>query len=262
VSLLFSAEKESHWYTRQGVACHTVPRKSGVGNRSVNLRWDRHLGLLPSVTNILSIKSKRVLEAWKLTQAVLSALTLPKNNGEELDAFAKRVVEDMEAEGKKASEFGANVHRYAERFNMGISEVDPKLEPYVESYKEWFKQNVKRVLFAERILVNRKIGYAGTADLGVELNDSRIVFADFKTQKVKDKPEFYREWLLQLVAYGHCEDITPPDAYMSIVIDSTKPAPVAVHEWKEDYNDAWIAFRAFAYGWCWEHRYWPGKVGL
>ena len=66
---------------------HTVPSAKGEA-RATTLRDARKLGLLPSVTNVLGVINKPELVEWKMTQAVLAALTLPRRDGGGEDGFA------------------------------------------------------------------------------------------------------------------------------------------------------------------------------
>jgi hypothetical protein len=102
-------ERTSHWYSRTGEPCHTVPARSGE-LRPTNVRDARKLRLLPSVTNVLGVLNKPELAQWKMEQAVLAALTLPREQGEELDAFAHRVVEDSQGRMQSAMDFGTAFH--------------------------------------------------------------------------------------------------------------------------------------------------------
>lgn len=52
---------------------------------------------LSSVTNVLGVLVKPGLDAWKIEQGIVSALTLPRHPGEELGDFAHRVVADNKA---------------------------------------------------------------------------------------------------------------------------------------------------------------------
>ena len=70
-----------HWYTRSGESAYTVIGKNGK-ERNTTLRDAREHSLVPSVTTILKCASSPGLEAWKQTQVLLSALTLPKRDGE------------------------------------------------------------------------------------------------------------------------------------------------------------------------------------
>src|SRR5262252_4924511 len=105
---LFSPES-AHWYRRDGEPLHSVLSSKGE-LRPTTLRDARKLGLLPSVTNVLGVIHKPELVEWKVTQAVLAALTLPRGQGEELGVFAKRVVEDAQSQVRGAAEFGKAFH--------------------------------------------------------------------------------------------------------------------------------------------------------
>ena len=88
----FSSDS-THWYTSAGQPMHTVIGANGKA-RSATLADARKQDLLPSVTNILGVVNKPALTEWKMQQAVLSSLTLPRLEGEGTDAFADRVVAD------------------------------------------------------------------------------------------------------------------------------------------------------------------------
>lgn len=259
-------EKSSHWYTRLGEPCHKVPKKDGSGLRDVNLRWDRHLSLLPSVTNVMSVKAKPAITDYMITQALMAAVTLPRTEGETADAFMERVIVDMDQHRKKASEFGSAIHNYSEVY-PGDKSLDPDLEPYASDHKRWLDENVSEFLWTEKTLVNEKIGYAGTADRYVRLKDGRSALLDLKTQQIKERatktkgpvkndPAFYPEFEYQLVAYGRCLD-EEPDAYISVVIDSLAPGPCHVYEWPlGGRRNAWRAFLACHFLWSLDRNYW------
>ena len=58
--------------------------------------------------------SKQGLMNWKEEQAILSALSLPRNDGEADTAFAKRVVLDSRKEVEAAAARGTQIHALAE----------------------------------------------------------------------------------------------------------------------------------------------------
>jgi len=242
-------ESNSHWYRRDGSSIHTTIGKNGLP-RPTNLKDAREHGYLPSVTSILKVKSKPQLEAWKQEQAIMAALTLPRSHDEPEDMFAKRVVQDMDRQGKEAAEFGTRIHNYIERTHLNIphqGEFD--LLEYCRSYSTWFGENITEVIHAEKVLVNDRENYAGTVDLvAIHKEWGRIVL-DVKTQKVKDKPNFYFEWALQLAAYGNC--IEEPVKLVSCIIDSGKPAEPVFKVW-EDYDGALKAFQCCHYLWRYE----------
>jgi hypothetical protein len=229
---LISRERPAHWYYPDGRACHTLPKKDGSGEKNTTLADARKLGLLPSVTSILSIKAKPGLDAWKLEQAILSALTLPKGSEETEDAFAKRIVVDMEEQAAKAAEWGTKIHAECEDMHKtGVLVRHDDTFPYIEDYERWFKVNIREVLHAENTVVNTRLGYAGRVDLVARHKDWGLVIMDLKTQKVKKEPVFYEEWGMQLAAYRDCFDSSAEMEMMSVIIDSAKAAPVAVKLW-------------------------------
>ncbi|MDR1190640.1 MAG: PD-(D/E)XK nuclease family protein [Verrucomicrobiales bacterium] len=236
MSQLINTEKASHWYYPDGRACHTVPRADGAGERATTLRDARKLGLLPSVTQILKVKAKPGLENWKLEQAILSALTLPRGTEESDTAFAQRVVKDMDEEAARAAAWGTKIHACCEGLHAGgVLVADEQTRPFVADYERWVKAELSNTAQAEVTLVNQKLGYAGRVDLVAVHREHGPVVVDLKTQKVRDgQAVFYPEWALQLAAYA----AALPGQYRlaSVVINSLEPSAVAVKFWAEaDY---------------------------
>ena len=199
------------------------------------MRDARKLGLLPSVTNVLGVINKPELVEWKMTQAVLAALTLPRNAGEDLGVFAKRVVEDAQSQVKGAAEFGSAFHAGAEQVAKSL-EVDPA-GPYaawLNLHRGWFQANCVRVVWTERVLVNVELGYAGTADLLVEHQAYGLTLVDYKTQGVKAGKiaRAYGAWCLQLAAYRRA--IGRPMACLSVIVNSTEPTAPVERVWSEE----------------------------
>ena len=235
---LFNPEN-AHWYRRDGEPLHSVLSAKGEP-RPTTLRDARKLGLLPSVTNILGVINKPELVEWKMTQAVLAALTLPRKDGEDLGVFAKRVVEDAQSQVKGAAEFGSAFHAGAEQVAKSL-EVDPA-GPYaawLNLHRAWFQANCIRVVWTERVLVNTELGYAGTADLLVEHQQYGLTLVDYKTQGVKPGPggrpagpRAYGSWCQQLAAYRRA--IGRPMACLSVIVNSTEPTAPVEHVWSEE----------------------------
>src|SRR5512134_1075871 len=204
---LFNSDS-AHWYRRDGVPMHTVPSAKGEP-RPTTLRDARKLGLLPSVTNILGVIAKPELTAWLQEQAVLAALTLPRNAGEGEAEFAQRVVADAQSERDTAASFGTALHHGAERVAQTL-EVDPQdpIAPWLRLYRAWFQSNALSVVWTERALVNLSLGYAGTADLLIQHPVHGLTLVDIKSQGVKvladghqAKATAYKRWCYQLAAY-------------------------------------------------------------
>ena len=240
---LIERQQPSHWYLRDGQPYHEVAKKDGSGMRSVTLADARKVWAFPSVTNVLGIIAKPGLEAWKIEQGILAALTLPRRDGEDLGLFAKRVVADMSNEVEKAADFGTAIHNACELYaREKVVPSSEALQPYMKDWMRWFDENVERVDCLEKVFVARDLGFAGRVDMVAKLRDTGWAVVDFKTQKIKrsakgePKPAFYETWPLQLAAYHYAAtlDATKPiSALVSVVIDSAVPGPVHVKDWGE-----------------------------
>ncbi len=240
---LFSPDK-AHWYQRDGVPLHSVLSAKGslqtATMRPTTLRDARKLGLLPSVTNILGVIAKPELTAWLQEQAVMAALTLPRNPGESEDAFARRVVEDSLTTRDGAADFGTAFHHGAERVAQTL-EVDPQhpAAAWLQHYRVWYQANCVRAHWTEKVLVNRTIGYAGTADLFIEHVVHGPALVDLKTQKISTargdarptSPKPYKSWCYQLAAYRQA--LGRPVKCMNLIVNSVEPAPPIEHVWSD-----------------------------
>lgn len=242
---------------------HSVPSAKG-DPRPTTLRDARKLGLLPSVTNILGVIAKPELVEWKMTQAVLAALTLPRRPGESEDDFAKRVVEDAQSRVKTAADFGSAFHAGAEHVAKTL-EVDPA-GPYAAwlgLHRDWYQANCVRMVWTERVLVNTELGYAGTADLLVEHQQHGLTLVDYKTQGVKpgSAARAYGSWCQQLAAYRRA--IGRPMACVNVVVNSAEPSAPVEHLWTEDELRAgWESFEAALVIWRNEKAYDPRLAPL
>ena len=104
------AAESTHWYTRDGLPMYTVPSKKDGSPRNTTLRDARELNLIPSVTTILNVAAKPGLTAWLQEQAILAALTLPRDEDEPESVWLKRVVQDSKQQGKDAADKGTEIH--------------------------------------------------------------------------------------------------------------------------------------------------------
>jgi hypothetical protein len=259
---LFTSDK-THWYQLNGVPLHTVPSLKGEP-RPTTLRDARKLGLLPSVTNILGVIAKPELTAWLQEQAVLAALTLPRIEGESEDAFARRVVTDSQTIRDGAADFGTAFHHGAERVAQTL-EVDPadKAAPWLRHYRDWFQASAQTLHWTERVLVNPKLGYAGTADLLIQHPVHGLTLVDLKTQGVKPgaKATAYKSWCYQLAAYRAA--LGQPVTCLNLIINSREPAPPVEHRWTDaELDGGWRAFQAARLLWTVEKNFDPLEAAL
>src|SRR5262245_46257086 len=254
---LIERQAPSHWYLRDGRPFHEIANASGTGNRPVTLRDARKVMAFPSVTNVLGVLAKPGLDAWKIEQGIMAALTLPKAPGEPLDVFARRVVEDMGEQVEKAVDFGSAIHNACEVYALNKQvPTDPALLACFEPWRRWFDENVERIGSIEQVFVHSEHGYAGRVDMVALLKGIGWCVVDFKTQRVKRsakgeaKPTFYEAWPLQLAAYRQAVLATGAKSVtglVSVVIDSAEPGPVHVRLWNSmnapfvDYFGSFLA---------------------
>ena len=101
--------ESGHWYRQDGSPAYTITGKNGK-DRPTTLRDARQLSLVPSVTTILGVAAKPALDLWKQQQVLLSALTLPKADGESEMDWINRILLDSKETGKNAAKRGTKIH--------------------------------------------------------------------------------------------------------------------------------------------------------
>ena len=268
--ILIKRESASHWYWSDGTPFHDTERADGKGLRSVTLRDARKVRAFPSVTNILSILAKPGLDAWRIEQGIVAALTLPRRDDETLDAFAKRVVTDMSEQVTQAADLGSAIHAACEVYatSKALPE-NPEVAALFAPVREWFDADVERIDCIERVVTHSEWGYGGRVDMVAKLKSTGSwAVVDFKTQKVKRdakgalKPTFYEAWPLQLEAYRQAilaeAARKQPLDIVSLVISSIEPVPVMLKVWPREEQTAY--YRAFLNArnlWVWLKGYCP-----
>ena len=248
------AAESAHWYTKQGKPMYKVPRAKGDGMRATTLADARKLDLVPSVTMILGCAAKPGLEAWKARQILEAALTLPRLQGESLDDYATRVIEDSKAQGRKAAERGTDLHTAIEDFIRGQQSLlwQAHCEKVAESLNQYgidILQGKPEHSFAS------PLGYGGKIDW----HNEEIVM-DFKTKaNLSAKQLAWPEHCWQLAAYraGLVEKYWPKRLLnIFIGVDDTD---VRIHEWTpEDADKGWEVFECLLNFWQitnnWNHK--------
>ncbi len=185
----------SHWYLvdpKKGIkSFHTVPYAGKRGKngetRKTTLRDARKVNAFPSVTNILGVLHKDFLEAYKVNQAILAALTLPKIDGESEDEFAKRVVTDSKEHAASAARLGSRLHEVGADYLKGITSKDSikegeivegrRLEDVAKPLRDLIEDILPAGMYTPEELsefyVSHPIGFAGTCDGFVWLDTSK-----------------------------------------------------------------------------------------
>ena len=249
MSSLVSVKSSAHWYfPATGEACHEVPMTS-KGNegkmRNTTVADARKMGLYPSVTTIISLLDKPFLVAWKVEQAILSALTIPAIDGESVDDLARRVISDAEAQVDKARKIGSLLHDAVERYvTLHEFPADPLIAPLMQPFIAWWDENCEQAFYCETPVVGA--GYAGRIDCKAKLKGIGTAIIDFKGRKPDKAGKFgtYDEDCLQLTAYREADALTRPraDACVSILMNNvpdTTPS-VHIHVWPQEECDRFL----------------------
>ena len=245
--------ESNHWYAKDGTPMYSVPAKNGEP-RATTLRDAKKLGLLPSVTTIMKAAASPGLEAWKLNQMMLAALTLPRMDGENEESFIKRIQADSKDQARQAADRGTAVHAAIEKFYDGQIEADSL--PYLEAvYKA-----VEGHFGSPRWAVEKSFaynGYAGKVDMHT-LEGNGVVI-DFKTKEFTsetlEKAAGFDENCTQLAAYRMGLEI-PNARCANVFVSVTEPGLVVVREWTQDeLVRGWKMFDSLK-------NYWYAKSGL
>lgn len=236
----------SHWYWQNGQPAYLLPNKGDPSKvHKATLRDAKEFKLYPSVTSIMQMVYKRQLEAWKASQYILSAITLPKRQEEAADQFAMRVISDARLESQRAADFGSDVHSMVEQYLNGeLPEVlGPGQRGYIDGFMRWAEKNPVEPLEMEMAFANHTWRYGGRLDFWGYVNGIECI-VDWKTQKTKPGKAivFYPEWAAQLKAYKVGIDNT--SAFLcSVAISSTEPGRVESHIWLDE-EWPWVAYQS------------------
>ena len=248
MSLIVRASESLHWYRRDGTPQYSVEAAKG-GMRATTLRDARKMNLVPSVTTILKCAASPGLEAWKLNQMLLAALTLPRGESESEESFVARVVLDSKEHAKKAAERGTRVHTAVEKYYEG--KTDDTMIEYQLGVSKVIKDSFGDLKFLPEKSFGHEMGFGGKVDLhapGVVLDIKSKEF----TSSTIDKVEAYDEHMMQLAAYR--VGLGMPEARCANVFASvTEPGLCKVVEWsQEDLSRGWTMFESLL-------KYWQAK---
>jgi len=238
---------------------HFVEKKDGTGMRPTTVADARKLNLLPSVTNILKIIDKPALTEWKIKQAVMAVLTSPKMLGEQLDAFAERVLNQERQQDKEAEwarDLGTDIHLALEQTLDG-KDCTPEILPWIKPCREAIMAR-GNVMELETILVGK--GYAGKTDL-IQDAGKDIWIWDWKTASKLPEKASWLEHRLQLAAYAQAYWLSKftvrPIRTGNIYISNKDCGKFALFEnppWQFDFHDG---FAPLVKHWQWRNNYVP-----
>jgi hypothetical protein len=223
--------ESGHYYLRDGSPCYEQPTKAG-GMRGINLRWDRHLGLVPSVTTVLQVLAKPQLEMWKVRQGILAALTLARNDGECDDDYLARVMADSKEQAKAAAEEGTRIHDAIEQSFIG-GKVQAQYERHVNATRTLIRELFPDVYdWTAEASFAHPSGYGGKVDLH---SPSTGIVIDYKGKDgdFSDKKKLAYDQHYQLAAYQYGLQL-PTNVCANIFVSRTHPGCVAHHLWTAD----------------------------
>jgi len=222
----FTSES-GHWYTQEGEPMYTIIGANGK-ERNTTLRDAKKESLVPSVTTILGMIAKPSLENWKINQALNSALTLERQEGESLDSFAFRCKQDSKKIGLDAAAKGTKIHYEIEKGFLG----EGKSKPY-KVIKKWLDKNFPNEEWIAEDSFCADSGYGGKIDLYSKSG----IFIDFKTKdNLEDKVPsklVYDEHGMQLSAYAQGCGFDDVER-VSIFVDRANTGLIACHIWDKD----------------------------
>jgi len=214
-----------HWYARDGSPAHYL----GPNGTGTTLREARKHALVPSVTTVLSVLAKPALDRWKVTQAILAALTLPRVDGEPEADYLRRIDADGRQQAQEAARDGTAIHAAIEDGFAG-SNVPYAHRPHYEAVHRLLAEHYPKVndWVSEKRFAH-PAGFGGCSDLH---SPSTGVVVDFKGSAItsgSDKRLAYDQ-NEQLAAYQWGLGL-PRSPCANIFLSRAEPGYAVFHEW-------------------------------
>lgn len=240
-----------HWYRQNGEPCYEIVGKNGK-LRATTLRDARELDLVPSVTTILKLEAAPALESWKVRQAMLACLTLPRDEWESEDAFMSRALEDSREQAKKAAERGTYLHGLLESAvrHDGVWRKAPQEVEIIEPALIWLNVNFPGYTWSPEKSFACQHGFGGKIDLQGSRGDEHVVIDyKFKADIVAGKKLAYDNHSTQMAAYVYGVGKRTSRA-INLFISSTEPGLIVPHEWTaKELEQGWAAFQCLLKLW-------------
>ncbi len=242
------ASESGHWYFPDGRPCYTITGKNGK-ERSPFLKEAMVMALVPGVTTITGQVRKYGLELYGKKQTALSALTMPRLQGETDEDFVDRIIVESAEHGKLAAERGTDFHASIEAGIQGKSvpvEHRAIVEKVIDTLNQYGIDLSKGK--AEHSFAC-KLGFGGKIDWHTD-----EIVLDFKTKdRVKD--------VRQLAWPDNCQQLSAYDVGLHYpkwdensrlinVFVGINDEEVRIHEWTQaDSQQGWQAFKALLQLW-------------
>lgn len=263
----------SHWYDKDGNARHTWIDTDGA-EKPTGLKQARKWGLFPSVSGIVRTWHNEGLATGR-DYALLREAHRRRNEPDE-KRFIRAVLDNAFSEWETASKAGKTIHGLLEDYlktgkyanvpvqlpGLQSAQSHRLVEPALYAIKDL------EILESERILVNSRLGYAGTMDFAYKSKETPSIagVGDFKStktkpgEKVKPKQGQAMQIAAYYVAYWGGEDMKIGDNAegRNIYISTTEIGRVETVIYSaERLRSEWEAFKACLTLWRLENNYDP-----
>lgn len=249
-----AASEAGHWYRADGAPCYTVTGKNGQ-ERNATLRDARTMGLYPSVTTIIRAAAAPGLENWKVDQAILAALTLPRLDGEPEADYLARIKRDSKEQGRKAADRGTEIHGAIERHFLGIPPSE-EMYPFVKGAIEALEAYFGPIAWdAERSFAH-PLGFGGKCDLHSK-SERIVVDVKGKDFVVTSECKQYDEHIMQGAAYLEGFNLSG-GRFANLFVSRSQPGLACVIEANpEDVRRGWRMFKSLMEFWQEANAYRP-----
>ena len=175
------ASEGGHWYDRSLRQVETVESAKGQPIRP-DIRHARKLDFAPGVTTILKAADKPALTAYLQRQAIMSALTLPREAGESDDTYVARVLADSKEHARQAADLGTEIHAAVE---IGIRDgaAPTKHAETVRAIQTTLEMTMGSRSWRTESVAVSYLGYGTKSDLHSAAAEGRMaVVLDLKTK--------------------------------------------------------------------------------
>lgn len=230
-------QEKGRFYDGAGNPVFEVPYADpSKGMRPVTIKDARKHGYLASVTTVIGEADKPGLTQWKIKQGILSALTLPKIEGESLDDFAERALRDSKEQSIKAAADGTLIHAAIEGRKI-LGEFKEYVKAAASAVADWLPENTAP--WTPEQSFSHPLGFGGKVD-----DHAPNAVVDYKsTDKPLDGLETWIDHAMQLAAYR--EGLGFPEARCAIVyVSRIKPEARLIEIPQDELAKGWKMFQA------------------
>lgn len=237
--------ESGHFYYTDGRPCYEVPNKSKGGTRPTTIRDARLMKLVPGVTTIIKCAAAPGLENWKVRQAILASLTLPRIHDEDDDAWIARIVADSKEQAAAAAERGTIIHAAVEAGLRG-EWINPEFATTVDIVRKTLDSWFGVQLWLPEKSFSYAYLYGGKVDIHSPnvLLDVKSKDGDLANEKLWD------EHFMQMAAYGKGLRLPDDARYGILFVSRTDPKKVRIVEAsKDEVARGWGMFSALLSYW-------------